>query len=154
MKDFTAGVRRAAGLRGVLAALERVTGFEPKQSGDGWSARCPAHDDRNPSLSVSVGADGRVLLHCHAGCPTEDVAAKLGLTTADLMPERTNGDGRRVEATYVYTDEHGTPVLRVVRTVPKGFYQQRPDGRDGWINGTKGTPKPLYRLPDVNAATD
>jgi len=41
-----------------------------RKSGSGWSARCPAHDDRHASLSVSSSDDGRVLLHCHAGCDT------------------------------------------------------------------------------------
>jgi hypothetical protein len=36
---------------------------------NGWSARCPAHDDHNPSLSITEDRDGRVLLHCFAGCP-------------------------------------------------------------------------------------
>ena len=36
--------------------------------GADWVVRCPAHDDRNPSLSISTGKDGKVLLHCHAGC--------------------------------------------------------------------------------------
>jgi len=41
-----------------------------KKSGSDWSARCPAHDDRHASLSVSPGDDGRLLRHCHAGCDT------------------------------------------------------------------------------------
>lgn len=59
---------------GILGRLQRV-----RRSGTGWQACCPAHDDRAPSLSISVGADGRVLLHCHAGCRYEDVAAVLGI---------------------------------------------------------------------------
>ncbi len=39
-----------------------------RKIGSGWIARCPAHDDRNPSLSLSTGKDGKVLLRCHAGC--------------------------------------------------------------------------------------
>ena len=66
-----------------LESLESVT-----ISGNDWSARCPAHDDTNPSLSVAEGDDGRILVHCFAGCTAEDVTAALGLTLADLMPER------------------------------------------------------------------
>lgn len=51
---------------------------------------CPAHDDRTPSLSIRRTADGRVLLHCFAGCRTDDVLAALGLTWADLFQD----DGR------------------------------------------------------------
>ncbi len=57
-----------------------------KPNGNGWMARCPAHDDGRASLSVAVGDDGRALIHCHAGCTTEAVVAALGLTLADLMP--------------------------------------------------------------------
>jgi putative DNA primase/helicase len=72
-------------LDAVLARLERV-----KRSGNGWVARCPAHEDRHPSLSIGIGEDGRVLLHCHAGaaCPVEAIVAALGLKMRDLF-ERT-----------------------------------------------------------------
>lgn len=69
----------------VLTAL-RSQGLEPKRSTGGWSCRCPAHDDRRPSLSIGTGDNGRALLKCHAGCPTPDVLAVLGLTMRDLMP--------------------------------------------------------------------
>ncbi len=64
----------------ILGRLEHVT-----RVGDGYSARCPAHDDGEPSLAIGVGDDGRALLYCHAGCPTEDVTRALGLATADLF---------------------------------------------------------------------
>ena len=70
----------------VLNALKDSTGHELVESGSGWMACCPAHDDRNPSLSVSAGNDGRVLRNCFAGCPTESVLAALGLTAGDLFP--------------------------------------------------------------------
>jgi hypothetical protein len=59
---------------------------DAKPSGNGWSARCPAHDDGNPSLSINTGDDGRALVKCHAGCKSDDVLAALGLTMVDLMP--------------------------------------------------------------------
>ncbi len=52
-----------------------------------WLARCPAHDDRSPSLSIT-DRDGRVLLHCFGGCETEDVLGAVGLRFTDIMPER------------------------------------------------------------------
>ena len=60
------------------------------KAGNGWSARCPAHEDRAPSLSVTAGDDGRALLKCHAGCSTPAVVAALGLAMRDLMPEGVN----------------------------------------------------------------
>ena len=48
-----------------------------RKAGSGWIARCPAHDDRNPSLSLSTGKDGKVLLRCHAGCEQAQVIDAL-----------------------------------------------------------------------------
>jgi hypothetical protein len=70
----------------VLDQLERV-----KRNGAGWTARCPSHQDRNPSLSVGVGDDERIVLSCQAGCSTEAVVAALGLEMRDLFPEREGG---------------------------------------------------------------
>ena len=56
----------------------------------GWMACCPAHDDHNPSMHVNVGADGRILVKCYAGCTTEDICSALGLKLRDLMAD----DGR------------------------------------------------------------
>ena len=67
----------------VLDRLERV-----RRSGRGWTARCPAHDDRWPSLSIAEGHDGRVLLHDHAGCTVEKITRALGLELRDLFPPR------------------------------------------------------------------
>jgi hypothetical protein len=44
-----------------------------RRSGRTWLARCPAHDDRRPSLAIRDGGDGHVLVHCHAGCEQRDV---------------------------------------------------------------------------------
>jgi hypothetical protein len=51
-------------------------------------ARCPAHDDRKPSLSVAEGDDGRALLKCYAGCETEEIIDALGLKMYDLFEGR------------------------------------------------------------------
>ena len=64
--------------------LDRLRGV--KHTGNGrWIARCPAHQDRSPSLSIRETADGRVLLHDFGGCPTGDVLAALGLELRDLF---------------------------------------------------------------------
>ena len=59
-----------------------------KPNGAGWIAKCPAHEDRQPSLSIDEGADGKVLLKCFAGCTTENIVAAIGLTLRDLFPTR------------------------------------------------------------------
>src|SRR5687768_332272 len=95
--------------------------------GVGFTARCPAHDDRHNSLKIDEGDDGRALVHCHAGCPPETIVAAVGLTMADLFPpnaEPTFGDarsstgpstGRRIVATYDYPDADGTLLYQAVR---------------------------------------
>jgi 5S rRNA maturation endonuclease (ribonuclease M5) len=127
--------------------LERLDGAKPTGD-DRWEALCPAHDDRTPSLSISTGDEGRVLLHCHAGCSTTDVLAGLGLTEADLF-ERRNGGGMDIAATYPYVDEAGELLYEVVRFRPKSFRQRRPDGNGGWEWSLKGVQRVLYRLPKV-----
>jgi hypothetical protein len=67
-----------------------------RQTAQGWTASCPAHDDSNPSLSISVGNDGRVLLHCHAGCTIAEICEALDLHFRDLFPaQSTNPKVRR-----------------------------------------------------------
>ena len=53
-----------------------------------WMAKCPAHADKSPSLSVKECDGGRALLHCFAGCETEDVLAAVGLSFSDLFTDR------------------------------------------------------------------
>jgi hypothetical protein len=69
----------------VLLRLDGVKQVKP----DTWQAKCPAHNDRNPSLSVSRGEDGRVLLKCWAGCGAADIVQAVGLTLADLFERDT-----------------------------------------------------------------
>ena len=83
----------------LLSKLENV-----KPTGSGYSACCPAHDDRQASLSVTEGDDGRALVKCHAGCKIEDVCRAVCLRVADLMPS--NGKPRIVSE-YDYRDEAG-----------------------------------------------
>ena len=56
-----------------------------------WSARCPAHEDRNPSLSVTELAGDKVLVNCHAGCSIFAVVETVGLSMSDLYPPRDSG---------------------------------------------------------------
>jgi hypothetical protein len=58
---------------------------------NGYLARCPAHDDNSPSLSVTEASDGRVLVNCFAGCSALGVVESVGLTLADLYPPENEG---------------------------------------------------------------
>jgi 5S rRNA maturation endonuclease (ribonuclease M5) len=94
-------------------------------------AQCPAHDDRNPSLSIT-GIEGQVLVHCHTGCPVEAVLDALGLTKRDLFDDHNGVD-------YRYEDGRNAH-----RTWDKRFWQT------GNTNG-HGTTQ-LYRLTEVKSA--
>lgn len=60
----------------------------PRQIGpDRWQARCPAHEDRTPSLSIRLTTD-RLLIHCWAGCGADDILAAVGLNWSDLFSDR------------------------------------------------------------------
>ena len=48
-----------------------------RRAGSSWMARCPAHDDRLPSLSIDESSEGKVLVRCHAGCSQHDVIDAL-----------------------------------------------------------------------------
>ena len=68
----------------VLSRLDAV-----RRSGEGrWIAKCPAHDDKSPSLSIREMDDGRVLLHCFAGCDVAAVLSALSLDMAAIFPAR------------------------------------------------------------------
>jgi len=64
--------------------LDRLEGIRP--SGEGrWMARCPAHEDSRASLSIRETTEGRMLMHCFGGCPTQDVLQAIGLDFGDLF---------------------------------------------------------------------
>lgn len=112
--------------------------------GPNGACRCPNHKDSNPSMVVSLG-DERILMHCHAGCPTPEIVERIGLTMADLFPEKKKGLGR-IEETYLYRDANDQPSYEVVRFEGKQFRQRRP-GAEEW--GLKGATPLLYRLPEL-----
>jgi hypothetical protein len=137
-------------------------------------ARCPAHDDRTPSLSIAQGDDGRVLLKCHAGCTHQAIAAALGIEARELFPPRTDtpvpatapartarefGSAEEAAETYrarygkesarwTYRDALGEPIGLVLRWNRKdGEKDYRPVWRFGerWRHALPAT-RPLYGL--------
>ena len=68
-----------------MSAAEIAKVLKGHRSGQGYVARCPAHDDRRPSLSI-CDVDGKVLVHCHAGCDQERVIAVI--RARGLWPEK------------------------------------------------------------------
>jgi putative DNA primase/helicase len=127
-----------------MTAESIARNLEARRSGTGWMAKCPAHDDKNPSLSIRE-VDGKVLLHCHAGCAQRAVIETLKASGA-WQTERTIF--LRIVAEYDYTDEQGNLLYQTVRYEPKDFRQRRPDGSGGWT-WKKGLRQVLYHLPEV-----
>jgi AAA domain len=133
-------------VREILSRLDPVRPIK-----GGWQARCPAHDDKIPSLSVSE-REGKILLKCFAGCEPAAIVAALNLRMADLFVDGKptgNGPGEKPEAVYPYSDENGDLLFEVVRFPGKQFRQRRPDGKGGWLWNLDGTRRVLFNLPAV-----
>ena len=129
----------------MLGRLDGVT-----EQGGEWVARCPAHEDRNPSLTIARGTKQPVVMWCHAGCDIRDVLATIGLSWAAVCAPR-DGAGPVVVAEYRYTDESGEVLYVKERREPKDFRLKRPDG-GGWRWNLGGVRRVLYRLPEVAEA--
>jgi hypothetical protein len=124
-----------------------------KENGTGWTARCPAHEDKVNSLSVTEGTDGRCLIYCHAGCSTSTILAAMNLKLVDLFGDagKAKFKGQLPVATYDYTDMQGHVLYQAVRYPPKDFKFRRPDpGQpDNWLWNLTGAPRVPYRLPEL-----
>ncbi|MBU1023676.1 hypothetical protein KKC82_05280, partial [bacterium] len=126
-----------------------------RKTSSGWMASCPAHEDENPSLSISEGSDC-ILIKCHAGCEPEYIMQSIGLSMKDLF---LNSNGKsynhydrdnRFVCSYPYMDESGGLLFEVVRLKNrKDFFQRRPGGEGGFINNKNGVREVLYNLPAV-----
>ena len=161
----------------ILARL-RERGLTPKQNAKGWSCRCPAHEDRNPSLSIAAGDNGGAVVTCHAGCTLDAIVGSLRLTKKDIMPPRdhrprkpaTKPAATKTYATpeaaakaeygwlgepktwHPYHAADGKLVGYTLRWVPKNILPLalQADGR--WSKGQMAAPRPLYGLPEILAA--
>ena len=129
--------------------VERIC--QPTGTGNTLAACCPAHDDKRASLSVSIGADDRILVCCHTGCSPQDICASLGITLADLFISNRKGGAKKIVEAYPYPDADGNVLFEVVRFTPKDFRQRRPDANalGGWTWSTKGVKRVLFRLPEL-----
>ncbi len=66
----------------LLNRLEKVKGTKGR-----WTACCPAHADRSPSLAITALDDGRILLKCFAGCSANEIVTSVGMDIGDLFPK-------------------------------------------------------------------
>jgi putative DNA primase/helicase len=125
----------------IQVVLEGLHGVRARSHG--YQACCPAHADKNPSLSIDEAPDGTVLIHCHAGCSPREVVSALGLQQSDLFSSA---------SMYPYYDENGVLLYVVLRHRGKRFEVRscRPDGT--WVRNANGVRRVLYRLPELMAA--
>jgi len=106
--------------------MARLEGVKPAGIGK-WSARCPAHDDRHASLSVSGGDDGRALVHCHAGCTRDTILGALSMRASDLFPPKTPAAHRPATGTAATARRFDLPCLAA-----KSIAQQVGGTLAGW----------------------
>ena len=129
--------------------LQRLHGV--KQINGGWQCKCPAHTDENPSLSVSEGTDGRILMTCHAGCKIEQIVSAMGLQMTDLFPLK---EKSKITDIYDYTNAEGKLIYQVCRFYPKDFRCRKPNGNGGFDWNMKGIERVLYNLPKLIIAKE
>ncbi len=114
--------------------LSKFSSVKPTKGG--WSARCPAHEDRQASLSISEGRDGRVLLKCHAGCDHKKIVAVLGLEERDLfdadatlatLPKKSSSSKPAAKAGKAYASDN--EALKAYERTLGRLHTTRPPGR-------------------------
>lgn len=135
-------------LNDVLSLLKNV-----RQTSNGYTSRCPSHDDYKNSLAVAEGENGKTLFNCFAGCSYQDIIAALNI------PANSNGreSQKQIEAIYDYTDESGEVLYQNVRFEGKDFRARRFDknNREVWnLDGVRRVPYRLAELVNLPAHYD
>lgn len=77
-------------LERLLSSLEKVEKLPPGNHQARYRACCPAHGDKNPSLSITLSNSDTILLKCWAGCSAHEVVHAVGMEMTDLFPEQKN----------------------------------------------------------------
>jgi hypothetical protein len=118
ISDVFPPTRQAGPIANPGEAEQIARALKEHRSGKGWVAKCPCHDDRTASLSITEGEDDRLLMHCFAGCEFEDikeVPRDRGIIGTDRLDR-----GRRVLA---YVAPTQAPALA----------EHKPDARAAWL---------------------
>ena len=133
-----------------------------RRAGKGWEARCPAHADKNPSLSIDEGEKG-VLIHCHAGCSQDAVIGALKTRGMwGIAPERNGHDPSHMadpvhpqlgkpSMVFRYYEAGGELIGAVCRFETSQGKTIRPAVavRGVWNWSGFAKPHPLYQLPSI-----
>lgn len=124
-----------------------------------YEALCPAHGDKHPSLHISEGEDGKILINCKAGCTAEEIVAALDLEMSDLFPASENTKTEKAVASreHIYVDKNFSPVAK------KTIYRNS-DGSKSccwhlfengeWVLGLSGYKVSLYNLGKLAVTED
>lgn len=156
--------------------IQRIPGNHKRIGGrNSFQCQCPAHRDKEASLTVTEGDKGKPVLHCHAGCNTADILAALGLTMDDIndrpantwksrlewfMQEKADGKGYgpgvQITAVYDYKDAAGRYLYSKIRfeggrIQGKAIRYYTVDYTADTAKASKKADRPavLYRLPEV-----
>jgi hypothetical protein len=127
--------------------LSKLSGIKPTGKSK-WLARCPAHEDRSPSLAIKLIHGERILIHCFAGCSVSEVLSSVGLTFDDVFPDRVKVNYHGVNGYDRYQAKKETPRFSRYELFPKLVQEARilhtamQESRAGVIH----TPADIYRI--------
>lgn len=110
-----------------------------------FQVKCKAHKDDKASLTITE-EDNKILMHCHAGCSLSQILSSVGLTKKDLFNNKV--EKPHVVAEYIYKDENGNPLYKVIRYEPKHFTQAKYNNGN-WIFKMTDVRYVPYNLPNV-----
>jgi len=110
-----------------------------------YQCLCKSHPDKKESLTITE-KDNKILIHCHAGCTTQQVLSSIGLTEKDLFNDKQQKS--QIEAEYIYRDENNNPLYKVIRFEPKNFVQAKYNNGE-WIFKMTEARYVLYNLPNI-----
>ena len=80
----------------ILSKFERVY----KSGSDQWQCLCPVHDDKSPSVGIKYTKDGRILIHCFSGCPTNEILDAVGISFDDLFPDKLENEYKPIKRAF------------------------------------------------------
>ena len=123
--------------------IEQLANYfgKPQRLKEGsWNCLCPAHDDKQSSLTISPGKIHDIIFDCKAMCSWNDLLPHI--------PSEYRSYSKSKSTYYDYRDEDGNLLYQVVRYEPKTFRQRRPNGND-WSWSLAGVKRVPFLLPEV-----
>jgi len=92
-------------ITGLFGDLQKLKSLTPRRGNKAsFEACCPAHEDKSPSLKIDIADDGRVLVHCFAGCSADEICRACNIHITDLFPDK--GEYKPVKPINVPTQDH------------------------------------------------